>query len=86
MSQVIPCDMPKLLPDVPCALTNLLPVHMDIEALLCVARWQPVLGVLVVEGPLRNDDEECERGAGKTNIEGHADVLCEVADEEGHDL
>lgn len=78
--------MPKVLPDMSCPSTNLLPVHIDIEALLRVACWQPVLGVFVVEGPLRNDDEECERGAGKTNIEGHADVLREVADKEGYDL
>jgi hypothetical protein len=78
--------MPKLPPNVPCALTNLLSVHVDIEALLRGACRQPVLGVLVVEGPRWDDGEECERGAGKTNIEGHADVLCEVADEEGYDL
>ena len=67
-------------------LSHLLPVHVDMECLRRVASRQPTLGVLVVKGPWRHHDEEGKRGAGKTSIEGQADVLCEVADEEGDDL
>lgn len=49
-------------------------------------RWQPVLGVLVVEGPRRDDDEEGEGGAGKANVERQLDVLLREANEEGDDL
>jgi hypothetical protein len=67
-------------------LSHLLPIHVYVEGLLRVACWQPVLWVLVVERPRRDDDEEGEGGAGKPNVQRQADVLCEVADEEGDNL
>jgi hypothetical protein len=69
-----------------CALTHLLPVHVDAVPLRRVACRQPALGVLVVEGPRRDDGEEGERGAGEAHVERQADVLCKVADKEGDDL
>ena len=49
-------------------------------------RREPVLRVLVVEGPRRDDDEECEGGAGEANVEREFDVLLREADEKGNDL
>lgn len=49
-------------------------------------RWQPALGVLVVEGPRRNDDEEGEGGAGEADVERQLDVLLREPDEEGDNL
>lgn len=49
-------------------------------------RWEPGLGILVVEGPRRDDDEECEGGAGEANVECELDVLLREANEEGNDL
>ena len=68
-------------------LTNLLPIHVDAVA-RCrgVVRWQPVLGVLVVEGPRRDDDEEGEGGAGEANVECELDVLLREANEESNNL
>jgi hypothetical protein len=79
-------DTPQRLPCDICTLSDLLPVYIDVEALPRVACGQPALGVLVVEGPRRDDHEEGERGAGEPGIQGQADVLCEVADQESNDL
>jgi hypothetical protein len=49
-------------------------------------RREPVLGVLVVEGPRRDDDEECESGAGEADVESKLDVLLRKANEESNDL
>ena len=49
-------------------------------------RWQPAFRVLVVERPGRHNDEEGDGGAGEANIEGEADILLYVADDEGQDL
>ena len=49
-------------------------------------RWEPVLGVLVVKGPRRDDDEECEGGAGEADVESKLDVLLREANEESNDL
>ena len=48
--------------------------------------WQPVLRVLVVEGPWWYDDEECEGSAGEANVERQLDVLLREANKEGDDL
>lgn len=47
---------------------------------------QPTLGVLVVERPGWNDDEECQSSTGEANVERQLDVLCHEADEESQDL
>lgn len=49
-------------------------------------RREPVLGVLVVEGPRRDDDEEREGSAGEANVERELDVLLREANEECNDL
>lgn len=68
-------------------LSHLLPVHVDAVARCSdVARRQPVLGILVVERPRRDDDEEGQRGACEANVERQPDVLLREADEEGDDL
>ena len=68
------------------SLTHFLPIHVDTDALCSVVRRQPVLGVLVVEGPRRDDDEEGEGGAGEANVECELDVLLREANEESNNL
>lgn len=70
----------------PLFLSYFLTVHVDADVRRRAVCWEPVFGVLVEEGPWRNNDEEGENGAGETNVECEADVLCRVADKESDDL
>lgn len=47
---------------------------------------QPLDGVLVEEGPRRDDGEEGQGCSGKANLESEGDVLCEETNEEGDGL
>lgn len=68
-------------------LSNLLAVYVDAVARSwCVVRGEPVLRVFVVKGPWRDDDEECEGGAGETNVKREFDVLLRETNEKGNDL
>lgn len=68
------------------SLPHLLPVHVDDDSRLRDVRRQPRLGVLVVERPRGDDDEEGQGGAGEADVDGELDVLGHEADEEGKDL
>jgi hypothetical protein len=74
------------LPLVPKPLSDFLPVYVDVVLRCRVVRREPVLGVLVVERPRGDDDEECEHGAGEANVEGESNILLQEADDEGDDL
>jgi hypothetical protein len=73
-------------------LSDLQTIHIDVVVWCCrrcrsrLSCRQPALWVLVEERPRWYDDEEGERGTGKADIERQADILCEVANEEGDDL
>jgi hypothetical protein len=64
---------------------DLLAVDLDREH-APVRHWDPLGRVLVVEGPGRHDDEECEGGAGEADVDAVVDVLGVVAGGEGDDL
>lgn len=49
------------------------------------ARRQPVLRLLVVKRPLRYHEQESQRRAAETYVEGFVDVLGGEADDEGDD-
>jgi hypothetical protein len=67
-------------------LTHLLAVDVDAVGGCRGPSREPALGVLVVERPRWNDDEEGEGGAGEANVQGQGNVLLGEADEEGDDL
>lgn len=48
-------------------------------------RRQPRLRLLVVERPLRDNDQECDCGAAESEVKGFVDVLGDEAGEEGED-
>lgn len=47
---------------------------------------KPALGVLVVEGPRRNDGKKGKGGAGEADVKRKRNVLGHEANEEGEDL
>lgn len=75
--------------------TNPLPINLNLHAPqihipLCTARLlhprrQPILGLPVVKRPLRDDQQESERSAAETDVEGFVDVLGGEADDDGED-
>lgn len=54
--------------DLSTSLSNLLTIHTDIHTGWYRTRWQPWLGILVVEWPGWDDGEKSERGAHETDI------------------
>ena len=47
---------------------------------------QPLDGVLIEEGPRRNNDEEGKGCAGEANLECERNILCEESDDKGDGL
>ena len=48
--------------------THFLTIHVDADAWRNIVRWEPSLGILIVEGPRRHDDEKDEDGATEANV------------------